>query len=87
MNEFLKRAYAELYDLPNFYIGIDDGWKSHVFAILFLILMFGAIVWLVKMMIELRRGRKDRKKVLRNIERSMLTPYDQKLNEKNKNIR
>lgn len=87
MFEFLKKAYEELYDLPNFYLGIEDGWKSHMFAILFFILMAISASWVIKMMLELRKSRKDRKRAFIEIERQILKPYDQKLNEKNDNIR
>ena len=87
MIEFLKRAYEELYDLPAYYIGIEEGWRCHVFSILFLIMIAAVIVWFVKMSIGFRKSSKQGKRTLKNIQKSLLDPYDQKLNEKNKNIR
>jgi len=87
MIEFLKRAYAELYDLPAYYIGIEEGWRCHVFSILFLIMLASVFVWLVKMSLEFRKNSKQGKRTLKNIEKYLLNPYDKKLNEKNKNVR
>jgi len=87
MIEFLKRAYEELYDLPNFYLGIEDGWKSHTFSVLFLILMIAGFTFIIKSMLQVRKSRKERMKMLRRMNKTLLGPYDQKLNEKNENIR
>jgi len=87
MIEFIKRRYEELYDLPTFYLGIDEGWKAHMFCALFLLLMAIAIWWFIRQAKEWRKNRIEQKKILRNIEKSILENYNQKLNEKNENIR
>lgn len=87
MIEFLKKLYEELYDLPNFYLGIEDGWKSHAFCAIFLILMVLSFIFIIKNAIEVHKSRRERMKSLKNIKKMLLRPFDEDLNKKKKNVR
>lgn len=83
MLEFLKQRYYELYDLPNYYLGIEEEWKCHVFSILFIIILIISSIWVIKTGIEIYKSKKERMKSFRSIQKSLMAHYDKK--DKNKN--
>jgi len=80
--EFLKRAYEEAYDLPNFYLGIENELYCHVFTIFFLIALFTAVALNIKMVLSMRGSKKERKAWKKKIEKSILGVLEEK--DKNK---
>ena len=85
--EFFKRAYEEVYDLPNFYLEIENELYCHIFSIFFILALFLALLFIIKNMVEMRRsGRKDKKRRIR-MEKSILGVLEEKYkNKKSKNI-
>lgn len=83
MIQFLKDRYYELYDLPHFYLGINDEWKCHLFSILYIIILLILIILIIKIFFEIRKSRKERMKSFRHIEKTLLKPYDNNKNKDN----
>jgi hypothetical protein len=82
MLEFLRDRYYELYDLPNFYLGIENETYCHIFSILFLIFLAGLILLAIKNAREYYTLRRDRRIIQRKIERSIMGVLEEK--DKNK---
>ena len=85
MLEFLKRLYYEAYDLPAFYIGIDEGWKSHLFTIFFILALFLSFAYIIRLMIGSKKERKARREMKRKMERSLLDVFEEH-NKNKKNL-
>jgi hypothetical protein len=85
--EFLKRMYEDAYDLPNFYLGIEDELYCHVFTIFFLIALLFSFLLLLKIILGRRETRKEDIKRTKRIEKSILGVLESKdKNKKEKNI-
>ena len=86
MWEFLKRAYEEVYDLPNFYLGFEEEWYCHVFSVLFLLAMFLSIAYVFQIMFRGSKKRRiEERKRKRSIERMILGVLEEK--DKNKKVK
>jgi hypothetical protein len=85
MLEFLIDRYYELYDLPNFYLGIEEPWKCHLFSILFIVILIILTIWVIKTGKEIYLSKIERIKQLRKIQKTLMKPYDNK-NKNKKNI-
>lgn len=87
MIEFLKKIYEAVYEIPRFYIGIEEKY-CHIFSILSMIIMIGTLCFLIKIILEVCQMRKKRKGINRNIDKSLVNLLgDKNKNKKEKNIR
>ena len=82
MKEFLKWLYEDLYDLPHFYLGIENEFYCHVFSIVFLLMIFIGVVYIFKMVFDVKIIRKDKKKLRKSIDRLLISILGDK-NKKN----
>lgn len=80
--EFLKRAYLDAYDLPNFYLGIENKLYCHIFTIFFIIALFTSFLLLIKSILSLKIYKKEKKEHRKIIEKSILGILEEK--DKNK---
>ena len=79
--------YESAYDLPNYYLKIEDPTYCHIFTILFLICLASLITFVVKLIIETHKIRKERKRIEANIRKLLFTNLgDKDINKKLKNI-
>ena len=85
MKEFLKRMYEQAYDVPNFYLGIENELYCHVFTIFFILLLFLAFAYLIKMYSSLGGGRRERLKRKREMDKMILGILEEK--DKNKKVK
>lgn len=81
MKEFLNRMYEQAYDVPNFYLGIENEIYCHIFTIFFILLIFLGFAYIIKSYISLGGGRKERRKRKKEMDRMILSI----LEESNKN--
>lgn len=87
MIELLKRMYESAYDLPYYYLKIENETYCHIFTILFLISLAALITLVIKLIIETHKIRKERKKIEANIRKMLFTNLgDKDINKKLKNI-
>ena len=79
--------YDQAYDVPNFYLGIENELYCHVFTIFFILLLFLAASYIIKMYLSLGGGRKERLKRKREMDKMILGILEEKdKNKKAKNI-
>lgn len=83
--EFFKKFYDEAYDLPNFYLGIEDELYCHVFTAFFILALFLGLAYVIKLILSLRETKEDKIKRKRKIEKLILGVLEEK--EKNKKER
>lgn len=87
MKEFLKRMYEQAYDVPNFYLGIENEIYCHVFTIFFILLLFLGFAFIIKLYFSLGDGRKEKRKRRREMDKNILRILEEKnKNKKVKNI-
>jgi len=87
MIEFFKNIYNAVYEIPRFYLGIEEKY-CNIFTILSIIIMVGVLCYLIKIMLEVKKMRKKRKSIKRNIDKSFVSLLgDKNKNKKEKNIR
>jgi hypothetical protein len=85
--EFLKRFYEEAYDVPNFYLEIEDKLYCHVFTIFFILSIFLGVAYVIKMLLSLRETKEDRMKRKKKMEKLILGVLEEKdKNKKERNI-
>jgi hypothetical protein len=82
VKEFLKRMYEQAYDVPNFYLGIENELYCHVFTIFFILLLFLGCAYIIKLFLSLDGGRKVRRKKKREMYKMILGVLEEK--DKNK---
>jgi hypothetical protein len=79
--------YYDAYDLPNYYLKIEDPLYCHIFTIVFLILLTAFIIFDIKLIIETHKIRRERKAIDRRIEKLLFGNLgDKDKNKKLKNI-
>jgi len=87
VKEFLKRMYEQAYDVPNFYLGIENEIYCHVFTIFFILLLFLGFAFIIKLYFSLGDGRKEKRKRRREMDKNILRILEEKnKNKKVKNI-
>jgi len=87
VKEFLKRMYEQAYDVPNFYLGIENEIYCHVFTIFFILLLFLGFAFIIKLYFSLDDGRKEKRKRRREMDKNILRILEEKnKNKKVKNI-
>lgn len=85
MKEFLKRMYEQAYDVPNFYLGIENELYCHVFTIFFILLLFLGFFYIIKLYFSLDNGRKTKRKRKMEMDRIILRILEEK--DKNKKVK
>ena len=79
--------YEQAYDVPNFYLGIENELYCHVFTIFFILLLFLGFAYIIKLYFSLGDGRKERKKRRKEMDKMILGILEEKdKNKKAKNI-
>ena len=81
MIDFFKRLYLEAYDLPNFYLGIENELYCHVFTAFFILALFLSFIYIGRLAIGSKKERMEKRELKRKMEKSIL----EALEEKNKN--
>lgn len=85
--ELLKRFYEEAYDLPNFYLGIEDKLYCHVFTIFFILALILGAIYSIKLIRSLGESKEERKERKKRIEKLILGVLEEKdKNKKERNI-
>lgn len=79
--------YEQAYDVPNFYLGIENEIYCHVFTIFFILLLFLGFAFIIKLYFSLGDGRKEKRKRRREMDKNILRILEEKnKNKKVKNI-
>jgi len=79
--------YESAYDLPNYYLKIEDPTYCHIFTILFIILLVVAWIFVIKLIISTHKIRRERKEIEKRIRKILFTSLgDKDINKKLKNI-
>lgn len=87
MKEFFKRLYEEAYDLPNFYLEIENELYCHVFTSFFILALVLSFALGIRFFILDHKSRKKKKKTLINMEKNVLRVLEEKdKNKKERNI-
>jgi hypothetical protein len=85
--EFFKGLYEEAYDLPSFYLGIEDELYCHMFTIFFILCIFLGAVYTIKMVLSIRETKEKERKRKRKTEKLILRVLEEKdKNKKERNI-
>lgn len=82
MKEFLKRMYEQAYDVPNFYLGIENELYCHIFTIFFILVIFLGGAYIIKLVLSLIESKEERMERKKKIEKMILGILEEK--EKNK---
>lgn len=77
--------YEQAYDIPNFYLGIENELYCHVFTIFFILLTFLAISYIIKLYLTLGGGRKQKLGRKREMDKMILKILEEK--DKNKKVK
>lgn len=82
MKEFFKRLYYEAYDLPNFYLGIENETYCHIFTSFFLLALVLSWALIVRYIILDQKSRKKDRELRKRMEKNILNVLEEK--DKNK---
>ena len=85
MNEFFKRAYEQVYDFPNFYLGIENELYCHAFSIFMILALFLSLLLITREFIRFNKRGKKNKEMKRRMERNVLSTLGEK--DKNKKVK
>ena len=85
MIEFFKKAYEQVYDFPYYYLGIQGETACHIFSIFLILAIFLGGALIIKEAIGFRKRGKERKKLLRKMEKSLLGALGE--HDKNKKVK
>jgi hypothetical protein len=72
MIEFLKKIYESILEIPEFYLGIENKTRAHIFTILFIIIFILIIGILIKMLIQTLKLGKENRDLKTSIDRNIL---------------
>ncbi len=87
MKEFLKRMYEQAYDIPNFYLEIENELYCHVFTIFFILALFLGAAYITKLLLSLRETKEEKRERKRKMDKMILGVLEEKdKNKKAKNI-
>ncbi len=87
MINFLKKIYFDLYEIPDYYLNINDKLFNHVFTFFIIVLAIIIIISNVKEIIEIIKLKKENKLLQRKIDKHLLSLIGKKYKkEKKKNI-
>ena len=87
MNEFFKRAYEQVYDLPNFHLGIENELYCHVFSIFMILALALSFILIIREFIRFGKREKINKEIRRQMEKNILSTLEEKdKNKKAKNL-
>lgn len=76
-----------IYEIPSFYLKIEDELYCHVFSIISITLVFLGLIYLIKTWIIIRKNRKEMKAIKRRTDKLLLELLGEKdKNKKEKNI-
>ena len=85
--EFFKKSYEEAYDVPNFYLGIDNELYCHIFTIFFILAILLGSIHVIKLIWSLRENKEQRRERKRKMEKLILGILEEKdKNKKERNI-
>jgi len=85
MIEFFKKAYYDAYDLPNFYLGIENELYCHAFTIFFILAIFLSFLYIGRLIIGSKESRRKKRKQRIKMEKMVLGVLEDK-NKNKKNI-
>ena len=85
MNEFFKRAYEQVYDFPNFYLGIENELYCHAFSICMILALALSFILITKEGIRFWKRGKKNEEIRRKMEKSILSTLEEK--DKNKKVK
>jgi hypothetical protein len=80
--EFFKRTYEQLYDLPHFYLEIENELYCHIFTIFFTLALFLGFAYITKLLLGFIKSSKKRKKIRKKMDIMILGVLEDK--DKNK---
>lgn len=82
MIEILKKIYESAYELPSFYLGIENETYCHIFTSFFILALLLSLILIIKMAIGTKKERRDRRERKRKMEKNILKVLEER--DKNK---
>jgi hypothetical protein len=72
MIEFLKKIYDSIFEISEFYLGIENKTRAHIFTVLFIIIFILIIGILIKILIQTLKLGKENRNLKTSIDRNIL---------------